>query len=107
MRSRSMWAPGVAALLAMVVPSVAGAASFVRLGDLPGGGLSSFATGVSADGSVVVGSSSSATSGPNPDDREAFRWTAATGMVGLGFLPGGTFSDSGAFGVSADGSVVV
>jgi len=37
---------------------------------------------------------------------EAFRWTAGGGMVGLGDLPGGGFS-SGAFDVSADGSVVV
>ena len=37
---------------------------------------------------------------------EAFRWTQATGMVGLGDLPGGSFN-SIAWGVSADGSVVV
>ena len=37
---------------------------------------------------------------------EAFRWTAATGMVGLGDLPGGPFA-SVARGVSGDGSVVV
>jgi probable HAF family extracellular repeat protein len=71
----------------------------VGLGDLPGGTFSSIAHAVSADGSTVVGQSQSA-SGP-----EAFRWTASTGMVGLGDLPGGAFS-SGAGGVSADGSVV-
>ena len=37
---------------------------------------------------------------------EAFRWTRAGGMEGLGDLSGGDFS-SKAFGVSADGSVVV
>ncbi|MGV2388389.1 MAG UNVERIFIED_CONTAM: hypothetical protein LVR29_08855 [Microcystis novacekii LVE1205-3] len=42
--------------------------------------FSSAATGVSADGSVVVGSSSSDTG------TQAFRWTQETGMVGLGFL---------------------
>ncbi len=36
---------------------------------------------------------------------EAFHWTQAGGMVGLGDLPGGTFG-SRAFFVSADGSVV-
>ncbi len=36
---------------------------------------------------------------------EAFRWTQAGGMVGLGDLPGGTFG-SKTFFVSADGSVV-
>ncbi|RMD79067.1 MAG: PEP-CTERM sorting domain-containing protein, partial [Gammaproteobacteria bacterium] len=35
-----------------------------------------------------------------------FRWTAGTGMVGLGDLPGSVFN-SGAYGVSGDGSVVV
>ena len=55
---------------------------------------------VSADGSVVVGRGSSASG------LEAFRWTAASGMVGLGELPGGLF-ESRANGVSADGSVVV
>src|SRR5262249_47086702 len=37
--------------------------------------------------------------------RQAFRWTAETGMVGLGFLPGGTTSN--AIGVNADGKLVV
>jgi probable HAF family extracellular repeat protein len=74
------------------------------LGDLPGGGYYSFATGVSADGSVVVGGSTSSASGIN--DLEAFRWTAATGMVALGDLPGGRYT-SVATDVSADGNVVV
>src|SRR5689334_4676153 len=60
-------------------------ATFQGLGQLPGGELSnSSADAVSADGSTVVGTSSS-----DRSDLEAFRWTAATGMVGLGFLPGG------------------
>jgi uncharacterized membrane protein len=36
---------------------------------------------------------------------EAFRWTAQTGMVGLGPVPG--FSNSVAYDTSADGTVVV
>ena len=55
--------------------------------------------GPSADGSVVVGWGSSALG------REAFRWSAAEGMVGLGLLPGG--DRSRAYGVSADGSIIV
>jgi hypothetical protein len=55
---------------------------------------------VSADGSVVVGY------GSGSSGREAFRWTAAGGMVGLSDLPGGTFYGA-AWGVSADGLVVV
>ena len=72
------------------------------LGRLPGGEefTPSKARGVSADGRVVVGFSGSAAGA------EAFRWTAAGGMEGLGDLPGGTFS-SEALNVSADGQVVV
>ena len=70
----------------------------VVLGYLPGGTYSA-PNGISADGSVIVGSGSS-TSG-----EQAFRWTAGSGMVGLGYLPGTT--NSGAAAVSGDGSVVV
>ncbi len=77
-----------------------GSGSDIGLGDLLGGGVSSKAVAVSADGSAVVGESASA------EGSEAFRWTAADGMVGLGDLPSGGFY-SKALGVSADGSVVV
>src|ERR1035441_5899156 len=57
-------------------------------------------TGVSGDGSVVVG-----TGGIQPYEGGnlyyAFRWTASSGTVGLGHLPGDTSST--ATGVSADG----
>jgi probable HAF family extracellular repeat protein len=66
------------------------------LGDLPGSFFSSRAYSLSADGSVVVGESESGSG------TEAFRWTQAEGMVGLG---GG--GGSIAYGVSADGSVIV
>ena len=74
--------------------------SFQGLGDLPGGDFISSATGLSADGSFVVGHGTPAVG------YEAFRWTAGEGMIGLGDLPGGVFN-SGAYAVSADGSVVV
>jgi probable HAF family extracellular repeat protein len=70
----------------------------VGLGYLPGG-TNSAATGASTDGSVVVGTSSSASG------VQAFRWTAGSGMVGLGYLPGGNSSSATA--VSGDGSIVV
>lgn len=78
------------------------ASGMVGLGDLPGGDYYSRSAGVSADGSTIVGISSSSTSW----DGEAFRWTSVDGMVGLGDLPGG-FNYSRATAVSADGSKVV
>src|SRR5262245_27353363 len=69
----------------------------------PGGIASSGARACSADGSVIVGSSSL----PNSlnEDGSPFRWTEQTGLVFLGSL-GGT--DGGvARGVSTDGSVIV
>jgi uncharacterized membrane protein len=72
------------------------------LGDLPGGNFYSQAYGVSADGSTIVGQSSSA------NGAEAFRWTAAGGMQPLGDLPGGPlYFESVAYGISADGSTIV
>jgi probable HAF family extracellular repeat protein len=47
---------------------------------------------------VVVGR------GALPTGGEAFRWTAAGGLVGLGYLPGCVFSET--LGVSANGSVI-
>ncbi len=82
-----------------VVSPLQAAALFQGLGDLPGGDFNSQASGVSGDGSVIVGTGSS------ESDFEAFRWTKETGMVGLGALPGGI--SSFAAGVSADGAVVV
>ena len=93
------------------------AGSFQGLGSLPGGYFWSHAYGVSADGSVVVGMSRSASGYYD----EAFRWTDLNGNglvdpnekldyhpeFGLGDLPGGGFFWSGAEGVSDDGSVVV
>ena len=76
------------------------ASSMTGLGYLPGD-YRSIANGTDADGSVVVGYSEG--SGPP----QAFVWTAATGMVGLGFLPGATDHSSVATAVSADGSVIV
>lgn len=70
------------------------------LGDLPGGTNYSWARGVSADGTIVVGHGNSASG------QEAFRWTSSTGMVGLGDFEGGKF-ESRANAVSADGSVIV
>jgi probable HAF family extracellular repeat protein len=85
--------------LALGIPAQAG---FIPLGDLPStypNNVNSIANGVSADGSAVVGQSTS-------DFQEAFRWTQDDGMIGLGDLLGG-FNKSIANGVSAGGDVVV
>lgn len=63
--------------------------------------LTSSATDVSADGDVIVGFGTPIT---GPD--RAFRWTETSGMVDLGNLPLGP-ADNRAFGVSADGTVIV
>jgi probable HAF family extracellular repeat protein len=72
----------------------------VKLSDVPAGNVFSQAYDVSEDGTVVVGVSG------NQGAAEAFRWTEANGMEGIGDLPGGTFA-SVAHEASRDGSVIV
>ncbi|RUL85281.1 HAF repeat-containing PEP-CTERM protein [Tautonia sociabilis] len=78
----------------------------IWLGRLPGsrgeGPMVSMARGVSADGSIVVGWSRAS---DGSWGNEAFRWTEAGGMVGLGALDGSFGSD--AYAISADGSTIV
>lgn len=78
----------------------------VGLGDIPGGPFYSWAEGVSADGSVVVGYGAAGTPGGSYTHNEAFRWTASEGFVPLGGLPGG-LPGSIATDVSPDGSTIV
>ncbi|MEZ6015008.1 MAG: hypothetical protein R3F49_07845 [Planctomycetota bacterium] len=68
------------------------------LGTLPGG-VACVPHAVSADGSVVVGGALDASGARRP-----FRWTAASGMQSLGVING---VDDTAYGVSANGDVVV
>jgi len=83
-----------------VTSSIQASPLFQGLGDLVGGVFNSRANGVSADGRVVIGSSTSV------NGAEAFRWSRTEGLVGLGgSLDGGSFN--GANAVSADGSVIV
>jgi uncharacterized membrane protein len=73
---------------------------FQGLGALPGAtGGGSLGGDLSADGSVVVGGGSSTAA-----VHEAWRWTSAAGMHGLGFLPGA--STSSAQVVSANGQFI-
>ncbi len=83
------------------------AEGMLDLGVLPRGRFGSYGAGVSGDGSVVVGESSARHPGiPRLDVAEAFRWTASSGMQGLGFL-GDQYPSSAANAVSSDGQVVV
>ncbi len=73
------------------------------LGDLGSGEeVTSAAHAVSADGETIVGHSFLATSGGT----EAFAWTAASGIIGLGQIDPAVLN-SEALGVSADGSIIV
>ena len=94
----------ITVLLATLLFGLAGIATAAptiqALGDLPGGDVLSRAYDVSSDGAVVVGSSMSTSNPAFPG--EAFRWTSAGGIVGLG---GGSQSES--YGTSATGLVVV
>lgn len=74
--------------------------AFLDLGVLPGAPFGAEAYGVSHNGAVVVGTSSSPVA-----DWRAFRWTQQTGMVDLGALPGDVYSFGSA--TSANGNVVV
>ena len=85
----------------------------VELGSFDGFNTMSGANAVSADGSIIVGVGINANG-----DSEAFRWTEESGMVGLGFLPLSSCLPpdsscnsyplrSGAYGISADGSIVI
>ncbi len=66
---------------------------------------STAAHAISADGSTVVGGDT-IWAVNNSRETEAFRWTEAEGMIGLGDLPGGDRQGT-AFDVSGDGSFVV
>src|ERR1017187_6116104 len=99
-RHRTMRAV-VCALWVLTTASCAhAAATLTVLSWLPGDNFNYNTTGVSGDGSVVVGTSGYDTSGYGYFLR-AFRWTAGSGMVSLGGY------GSSASGVSADGSVIV
>jgi MYXO-CTERM domain-containing protein len=81
------------------------ASGMVGLGNFPGiSGSGSSARAANSDGSVVVGTGAIIIE--HAVRSQAFRWTAAFGLVGLGELPGGNFESSAAD-VSSDGSTIV
>ena len=100
--SRTIPAALFVLLAALCCHALAEEPYFVGLGQLSGG-AGSIAMAVSADGMTVVGRAENA-----DGDWEAFRWTAAEGMVGLGFLPNSSpYPISMANDVSDDGTVIV
>lgn len=87
-----------AIILALIIPCSTDP-WFSGLGSLPGQFVHSRASGISADGSTVVGQSWSYSGW------QAFRWQGGS-MIGLGDLPSSSF-ESRAQAVSLDGTVVV
>jgi uncharacterized membrane protein len=80
---------------AVTIPKLAGTDGFAYI------------RGLSADGNVNTGASSSTASVGQPVHyAEAFRWTPAGGTVPLGDLPGGVFASYGSA-VSGDGATIV
>jgi uncharacterized membrane protein len=94
----TLWIASVA--LALLAPVVgiecvfAQQAYFMGLGDLPGGDFSSQPNDISADGSVIVGSSAAGAG------NDTFRWTRETGIVGLGI-------NVSALRISGDGTTII
>src|SRR5512145_3304757 len=84
-------------------PTVA-APFFTGLGDLPGGGISSTATVVSGDGSVVYGYSAA---GDPSFGASAFRWTRESGIVELEIGIAGWAAWVAPSATNHDGSVMV
>src|SRR3954470_7717408 len=91
---------GLACVAASARSQIASAYSFQVIPAVSQVGIPYYAKGVSADGSYVVGTMQS------PAGAQAYRWSAAGGLQGLGDLTGGNFL-SEANAVSADGLVVV
>jgi len=94
------WALVAIVLAGFAAGQAAGQPSFQGIGFLNHSVEGSLANKISKNGNVVVGESFIATGS------RAIAWTAADGLMNLGVLPGGT-ADSVAYGVSADGSVIV
>ncbi len=92
------WCAGAGCLALCIASSAWGAGDISGLGVLSGGTFSRGAA-LSADGSVVTGTSGSAAG------ERAFVWTAADGMQSLGVLAGGAFSRGA--GITSDGTVIV
>ena len=83
-----------------VAASCQGQASYIPLGDLPGGGFGSSGAALSGDGNVATGWS---ITGDGLVSVNAYRWTQVAGMISLGQSNGTTFGN----GLSTSGSYIV
>jgi len=88
----------IALVIALTTSSAAAQSTFVTIGDLPGGFHTSHTSGISADGRVLTGLSSSSSG------LLAYRWTADTGITALPTLPGTQGYQGGA--VSPNGTYI-
>jgi len=91
--------PILALALTSILAPAASAQSFQGIGDLTGGAFSSFAYGISSDGTTVVGAGTTAAG------TEAAYWRSGT-LVSLGDIAGGAV-DAYANSVNSDGSIIV
>lgn len=96
------WLSGAILCAILISSACAQEPVFIGLGDLPGGDFGSWAYDVSADGSVVTGSSIIRFPFLR---KEAFRWTRSSGLVALGNLPGGGI-ESHAWAISPNGRYI-
>jgi probable HAF family extracellular repeat protein len=77
----------------------------IGIGELPGGSHTSYATGISDVGSIIVGASTIAGTGPGTDLLSGFRWTPTSGMTAIGELE--VNRSTWISEISGDGNVVV
>ncbi|MDX2118427.1 MAG: GC-type dockerin domain-anchored protein [Planctomycetota bacterium] len=108
MRSKHVCAFLSVSLIALA--NAAGQATFIPLGDLPGGAFSSAAYGVSANGKYVVGAGTISdirqSDGTTQNTGRGFVWSLGTGMVQLDALTGANLPTSIANAVSNTGLIV-
>lgn len=67
---------------------------------LPGQTGTVYANGLSADGSMI------GVNLPVGNGYQAYRWSAASGLVAMGAVPGATSANAAEYGISADGNIL-
>lgn len=101
-----LFSGSLAVLLTALPAHPAAGATLQLLGDLPGGRVQSSASGLTADGSMLVGTTETGTDDQTEVTSRAAYWTEATGWVPLPFTDP-DYQRTRANGVNDDGSVIV